>query len=53
MRLAVNMPEHEPQVGQAFSSISVSSFSRHLPRRNFADAFEDGDQVDRLARWMG
>ena len=29
MELAVNMPEHEPQVGQAERSISSTSASRH------------------------
>ena len=30
MELAVNMPEHDPQVGQAFSSISSRSSSETL-----------------------
>ena len=49
MLLAVNMPEHEPQVGQAFSSMSVQLAYAHLAGGHFADAFEDSGQVDRLA----
>ena len=49
MLLAVNMPEHEPQVGQAAFSISSSSSAEILPVLPL-DARDEGvDQVDRLA----
>ncbi len=48
--LAVNMPEHEPQVGQPVSSSSLSSSSVSLPELVRRHALEDGDQVDGLAR---
>ena len=41
MELAVNMPEHEPQVGQAAHSRALSSSSSIVPAWRLADRLED------------
>ena len=46
IELAVNMPEHEPQVGQAERSITSVSASRH---RGIGGGDHGGDQVGRAA----
>ena len=45
IELAVNMPEQEPQVGQALCSSFFNSASVILPALQFADTLEHGDQV--------
>ena len=45
MELAVNMPEQEPQVGQALASSWLQFGLGHLAALHLAHAFEDGDQV--------
>ena len=49
MELAVNMPEQEPQVGQACCFEFGELCEGHFAGGVGADAFEDGDQVDGFA----
>ena len=48
IELAVNMPEQEPQVGQALCSSFVQILGRDLAGLQFPHPFEHGDQVGLL-----
>ena len=52
IELAVNMPEQEPQVGQALCSSFLQVLGGNLAGLQLADAFEHGDQVGLLRRGL-